>query len=476
MKVLKFGGGCLRDAAGLDRAAEIIRRDPERRVVVVSAVSGVTDLLLEACRRAEKNEDHIAPALRRLREAHLSIAGPLLGAGTPRSDWERSLDLSAKKVERLLYGISFTGEATPFTRAHLLSYGERLSAFLLAAVLRDRGVEACALESDRIGMITDDVAENATVDLAAFGPNLARTLAGLGPGRPVPVITGFFGVTPRGRVATFGRNGTDYSAAVVARALRATRLEIWKDVEGFMSADPKLIPGARRIGRLSFSEAAELAYFGARILHPRTLEPLRGLRISVVIRHTGCPESPGTEVSVDGSVEAEVIKSVTSNPDVALLRIYGPGVGFKPGIIGRIGGKLSGLGINIHSVLTSQTCINLLLDRKDAAGGLAALAEDRGGVIERVELEDDIALIAAVGEGLRSRRGLAARIFASVSRAGVNVEMACAGASAVASYFIVKRADASKAVHALHREFFPKRPRRAAGSPRLRGGLKSRRA
>jgi len=454
MKVMKFGGGCFKDARGFSQAAAIIGREKERPVVVVSAVSGLTDLLIEACRQAVRSERSVAGSIQRIRTVHDGLAKTMIRNSAVGRDLSRHFEAEHKKVEKLLYGISYTAEVTPGTRAHVLSFGERLAALLLAALLTDRGTPARPVESDKIGMVTDDAVENATVDLPGFKRALKRLRPGLGRREAVDVVTGFFGVSPRGKVATFGRNGTDYSAAVVAAGVGASRLEIWKDVDGFMSADPKLEPRARKIGRLSYYEAAELSYFGARILHPRTLEPLHGLPITVVIKNLWDPDGAGTEVRPNGLVRNGVIKSVTSNADVVLLRIHGPGVGYKPGIIGIIGHRLSALGINIYSIITSQTCINLLVDRKDASRSFEALRAERGGVIESVDLEDDIALVAAVGEGLLRKKGLAARIFSSVSKAGVNVEMISSGASEVASYFVVKRPDLERTVHALHREFF----------------------
>ncbi len=454
MKVMKFGGGCLKDLKSIAQAADIIVREKARPAVVVSAVSGVTDLLLETVHRAERSEREIRPGLDKTRSLHRTLAETMIMGQKTRGYTLRSMDAALHKLEKLLYGISYTAEATPAARAAAASFGERLASFLLAGVLTDRGCQALPLESDKIGMVTDDVVENATVDLRAFKRNLAAVLKSAACRAAVPVFTGYFGVTPRGRVALFGRNGTDYSAAAVAFALGADRLEIWKDVPGFMSADPKFVPKARKISRLSYYEAAELSYFGAKILHPRTLEPLRGRKVSVVIKSLWDPDGPGTEVQPNGSVRKDVVKSVTSNANLALLRIHGPGGGYKPGIIGLIGRKLADRSINIFSIITSQTCINLLVDRREAGRSLAALKSERGGVIERVDLEEDIVLVAAVGEGLLRSKGLAARIFSSVSRAGINVEMISSGASEVATYFIVAGRDQDKAVRALHREFF----------------------
>ena len=453
-KIMKFGGGCLKDAETIDRAAAIVGSECPRPAVVVSAISGVTDILLAALADAKKDEAGIPASIQTLRDIHAEIARRTLKDERRREDALHAIELRLKKVQRLLHGVAYTGEITPAVRARVLSFGERLSALLFAAVLADRGAKSVSLESEEIGLITDHNLENATVDLKLFRRKFAPMARAWARNGTIPVITGFFGATPDGKTATFGRNGTDYSAAVIAFGLRARALEIWKDVEGFMSADPKVVKRAAMIDRLSYGEAAGLAYFGAKILHPRTLEPLAGLDISVRIKNLFDPDGPGTEISPEGYARNDVIKSITSNRQIALLRIRGRGVGFKPGIIGEIGRRLASDGVNIYSIITSQTCINLLVDRKEARRSHEALRAMAGGVIEAVDLNEDVALIAAVGEGLQGRKGLAARIFAAVSRADVNVEMISTGASEVAAYFIVDRDDADTAIRALHREFF----------------------
>lgn len=453
-KVMKFGGGCLKDAGTVDRAAAIVCSEKEPPAVVVSAISGVTDTLLAALAEAKTDEESILASIQKLRDLHAAIARGALRDKRLREATLHAVEARLRKVYRLLHGVAYTGEITPTVRARVLSFGERLSSLLFAAVLVARGAPAVSVESEEIGLVTDHNLENATVDLKAFRRRFAPMARPWARNGTIPVITGFFGVTPDGKTALFGRNGTDYSAAVIAFGLGARKLEIWKEVEGFMSADPKLVRRAAMIDRLSYSEAAELSYFGAKILHPRTLEPLASLDISVRIKNLFDPASPGTEVSRVGTTCRDVIKSVTSNREIALLRIRGRGVGFKPGIIGMVGRRLALDGINIYSIITSQTCINLLVDRKEARRSHEALKAMAGGVIEAVDLNEDVALIAAVGEGLQVRKGLAARIFSAVSRADVNVEMISTGASEVAAYFIVDRDDADTAIRALHREFF----------------------
>ena len=454
MKVMKFGGGCLKDERSFARVAGIIQAERKAPVVVVSAISGITDFLFESIAKAKKSEKNISASIQTLRNIHLSLAEKMVKDEKIEKETSQNIEEKLKKVKRLLYGVAYTGEIFPAIRSHVLSFGERLSALVLSAKLRSMGLDSQPMESDQIGLITDNNLENATVNLREFKKKFKPIARSLVRGKIVPVITGFFGCTPEGKISTFGRNGSDYSAAVIACGLKADALEIWKDVDGFMSADPKLVKSAAKIDRLSYEEAAELSYFGAKILHPRTFEPLLGLRTSVRIKNLLDPKSPGTEISPVRCVKKDIIKSITFNKQIAMLRIHGPGVGYKPGIIGQIGHRLSLSGINIYSIITSQTCINLLLDKKDASLSFEALKEMRGGVIGRVDLDEDIALIAAVGEGLLMRKGLAAKIFSSISKAKVNVKMISSGASEVASYFIINRNDTEKAIHALHHEFF----------------------
>ena len=221
-----------------------------------------------------------------------------------------------------------------------------------------------------------------------------------------------------------------------------------------MSADPKIVKKACPLDRLSYYEAAELSYFGARILHPRAIEPLVEKKIPIQVKNVYKPERQGTTILSGRYERADVVKSVTYNKEISILRIQGPGVGYKPGIIAGLGSTLANTGINIYSVLTSQTCINLLIDKKDSWQSYRAVKGLEDGVIEKVVLEDDRALIAVVGEGIQQRRGIAARVFTSVAEANINVEMISSGASEVAYYFIVRAEDVEKAVNAIHKEFF----------------------
>ncbi len=452
---MKFGGGCLREGESFKRIASLLRDEPFGQIiVVVSAVYGVTDSLEEATRLALESERSIPRCIEAIRFLHENIIRSAIQDDKTQEHVSKLVESKIRALERILYGISYTGEITETVRVIVLSQGERISALILAAVLSEHGKNARDFEADKIGIITDSVCENATANLLEVKKNLQGKLSPLIRRGVIPVITGFFGCTEDGKTSSFGRNGSDYSAAVIAHALEAKEVHIWKDVDGFMTADPRLVNSSKRIKHLSYMEAAELSYFGARILHPRTVEPLIGTGTRIYIRNINAPKNSATLVEESGREEKDIIKSVTYNDGIAVLRIHGVGVGYKPGIIGAIGRTLSDAKINIFSVLTSQTCINLLLDNLDAGRGIDALRPHVGGVIERLELRNDVALIAVVGEGLINREGLAARVFSAVAEESINVEMFAAGASDVAYYFIVAQKDMQSAIAAVHGSFF----------------------
>ncbi len=453
-KVLKFGGGCLRDSAAFLKAGAIITGQ-KQVAVVVSAISGVTEQLLAAIDFAKQSEKKIPAIMGRLSEKHMTIIAGLPFTPADERRMQKTIARQLDQVQRLLTGIAYHGDLTPAVRARLLSYGERMTARLLAGLLEIQGHRARALDANAIGICTDDNFENASVDRERTRKNLQASVMPLLRSGIVPVISGFFG---RGRtvaITLLGRNGSDYSAAAVAYALKAGRLEIWKDVDGFMSADPALVPTARQLQCISFAEAAELSYFGAQILHPRTVEPLAGTKTRVFIRNLKQPDGAGSEILAGRSGRSEDVASITANRKLANIRVHGAGIGCKPGLLAGVSSQLAAAGINIHSVLTSHTCINLLLDPEDGRRSLVRLKSMANGVIKKIILEEHLALVGVVGEKIMEKEGIYARIFTAVAREKINVEMAAAGASAVACYFLVKRTDLDRAVRAVHDEFFP---------------------
>lgn len=455
LTVMKFGGSCLKTKEDIDRVARIVASGKEKTVLVVSALYGVTDSLVECLDGMGAGGCAVPAAIAEFRERHEKIAWEAIPDRKILRETIEIIGDRIQKMERLLHGVSYTEELTERTRAFILSFGERLAVTILDGALRSRGIKSHALEADKIGIVTDESFGSATAIMPLVRINLKKNVSPLLAKGTVPIITGYFGCTEDGRITTFGMNGSDYSAAVIASALGAGALEIWKDVPGFMTADPRFVKGARLVRQLSYYESAELSYFGAKILHPRTIEPLLEEDIPIYIRNIYTPADAGTRISRAARISRGLaVKSVTFSTELAVLKIQGAGVGYKPGIIGELGRTLSEHGINIYSVITSQTCINILIGKADLERAHRSVRKLAGGVIEKIAPVSDIALIAVVGEGLLRTRGLAARVFTAVARQNVNVEMISAGASETAYYFIVNKKDLGKTINAVHREFF----------------------
>lgn len=455
MDVHKFGGSCIQNGRGFHRAAGLITSFYPHPVVILSAVNGVTDVLHHIPDKALESEKYSAECIQRLKTRHEDIIEESLIRPENKKPLIHKMDLLLKKLEKVLRGISYTGEVTPFLRAHVLSYGERFSVHILTAVINSMDVrKAVAMEADAIGIVTDDRSDQAAPRLNDIRRNLQHTVKPVIDSGYIPVITGYFGRSRSGKTTTFGRNGTDLSAAVIASALTADSLFLWKDVEGFMSADPRIIQDAQPVRSLSYDEAAELSYFGAHILHPRTIEPLSRSKIPVFIKNFQTPNSSGTSIGPAGYLSQETVKSVTCNKSIAVLKVQGAEVGCRPGVIAALASALSETGINIYTIITSQTCINLIIGRKDADFGFRCLQKLQKNGIEKIRLIEDLSLVAVVGKGLRSRYGVAARIFTAVARRKINIEMVSSGASAVAHYILLKTKHADAAVTAIHETFF----------------------
>ncbi len=417
----------------------------------MSAASGVTDSL-KAFVTAPRQENEIDDFLLKLKQRHIDLL--------PKRDGDarkESLDMIEKKItklDRLLYGVMYTEELTPRTYDLILSAGERLSAVVVAARLSHAGLDAVAMETDALGLVTNNEHYNAVAILGECEKNLRPTLESAVDKGMVPVVTGFFGTTKNGHVSTFGRSGTDYTASVIAYSLKSGPIEIWKEVDGFLSADPKIVKDSFLIDRLSYEEAAELAYFGAQVLHPRAVQPARQRGIEIIIKNLYDPKSPGTYIGNSKATRKDVIKSVSYVPKVATLKIYDTGAGYKSGFLSDISTCLKNEGINLFSATTSQTCVAVIIDDNDVPAAKRAMKTHIAGVGETFEIESGRALVCTVGEGLGRTKGVAARVFRAVASKNVNVELISAGASTVAYHFTVDQKDLRKTVRGIHKEFF----------------------
>jgi aspartate kinase len=454
MKVIKIGGGCLKGKQTIAHIIDLIADRGRGHILVLSALNGVTDSLIQGMSEALEDDRAIPNIIGHLKNKHMVVARHLISRRGDLREFSRDLSDSISALERLYYGLSFTKEATPRMRDVITSFGERFAVKLLTYALRARNLHTIYRMPEEIGLVTDGRFGDSTANLRKTRQNLQRNLKPLLNERMTLLIPGFFGVSEGGDVTTFGRGGSDYSAAVVAVTMQADILEVWKDVAGFMSADPKLVPEAQLIPVLSYEEAAELSYFGAKILHPRTVEPIRRTRLNIAVKNTLNPDAAGSLITARSPRPKSVIKSVAHETDIGILKIHGSSVGARPGILAYVASQLTGSGINIKSVVTSQTCISFLLAQSDLEAGYNALRSLRPRPYRRIERLDDVALISIVGEGLVRRKGIAARCFTAVAKCHVNVEMISFGPSPVALYFLTRNKDLNKAIKAIHSEFF----------------------
>ncbi len=453
--VVKFGGSNLKCKEDIARVVQVVKNYEQPLVIVVSAFYGVTNYLIDALEKARRDEQVAQQCVDYLYQLKFESLELHFTNEQLKHKTLESINALLLELKKYLHGIALTGDASAALEDHVLSYGEKLSAVFLNGILADHGISTQLLFPETFGLITDGEFGNASVDFSKSIQQVREAFAD----DKVYVVPGFYGVSPEGKTTLLGRGGSDYSAASLARCIGSPSLDIWKDVNGFLSADPKLVDHPKLIEKLSYTEAAELAYFGAKILHPRTVEPLIDPHIPVRIFNIYGELNvnlPLTIVSNEKSVCKGVVKSVTYSDNFGILKLKGPGVGLKPGILAKVTTALHHAGINISSVLTSQISINILLAKKDLQNAYAVVSAIELTAVGRLQIADDIAVVAAVGHGITDNYGIAARIFTSLADKGINVIMSCSGASPIVSYFLVKTEDRTPAVAAIHHEFFEK--------------------
>lgn len=458
--VHKLGGASLADAPAFRRAVALLREQPKPIVVVVSAMAGVTDVLLEIARQAVEGDiASVAGTTAALEDRHTRIARAIARPGPRRARLLKAIRESHTELEGLARGLSLVRDLTPRIRDHIVARGERLSALLLAEALRNAGVKATFVDATEVVACNDE--------LGAAAPDIKRTnrlvRAKLRPmitARVVPVVPGFIGITRAGHVATLGRGGTDLSATLIGGALGAADITLWKDVPGLLTADPRVVMDGRVIPQLTPREAAEIAYYGAKVLHPRALVPLRGRRIPVRVRPFLDPTAPGSEVSPRRAGKDYPVKAVSAIRSQAMVTLSGNGMLGVPGVAARAFGAFQRAGISISLISQASSehsiCFTVPDDSAlEAASVLeAAFAEElANGDVDAVELERQLATIAVVGEGMAGTPGISARVFGALAAAGVNIIAIAQGSSELNISFVVREDDANVAVRQVHDAF-----------------------
>jgi len=459
--VMKFGGTSMGSAERIRVAAEICAEQKAQRpvVAVVSAMSGVTDLLLGALRHAEADDEAgIESSVRTLKERHEKTCCELL-ADPARG--ERALKDAADLIgdfRRIAHGMLMLGDRPVRSVDEAIATGERLSALMMAEYMESRGNRARAVNASGV-IVTDAVFGNATPIMEATRQKAAAVIAPLLADGILPVVTGFNGATVDGRPTTLGRGGSDFSASILAAALDASELWIWTDVDGIMSADPRSVPQARVLDALTYSEAAELAYNGAKVLHPRTLAPLIERKIPVWSKNSFHREHPGTRIVP--SLEAPPgPKAVTSMANVALVSIE-PASAAVSGtrLMARALEALADANAEVLALSSSsyRQSFCFLVRKEELAAVMKSLEADLAlelthGYLKPIAVDDNVGLLAVVGEGMRGTPGLAGRLFRAISEQNVNIIAIAQGSSELTISIVVRRDGLERAIQAVHRE------------------------
>ncbi len=456
----KFGGTSMGDAAIIRDAAQIVldaAAEGHQILTVVSAMTGVTNTLLGAAHAAAAGgTDVYLKATAELRDRHHETARQLVSNGAAQEALLAELHRLIDDFQDLCRSVAVLGELTNRGLDAIISIGERLSVRLMAAHLQDRGAASLPFDATTL-LVTDDTFQNAAPLMDQTRARvqthvLPKLKAGI-----LPVVTGFIGATERGITTTLGRGGSDYSAAIFAACIDADELWIWTDVDGVMTTDPRLVPDARVIPVLSYKEVGELAFFGAKVLHPRTILPVMDRGMPIRVRNTFNPSHPGTRIQPEPRLTKGVAKAITIIGDVHLITVAGRGMMGVPGIAGRTFNAVARENVNllVISQASSEQSFCFIVRDTDSARAVRAIQRELALELERRDVDrvwaqENVVIITVVGAGMSTTPGVAARIFGGLAEAGVNVLLIAQGGSESSITLVVDARDDERAVRALH--------------------------
>ena len=462
---MKFGGSSLANASRIKKAAGIIQQysSSNNIVVVVSAIDDVTDELQELGEAAQQGDSTMTKSLlSKLQFLHSSIARSISARGTGK-EFLDNISRMNLELRKTVEGISHLRELTLRSRDYLLSFGERFSTLMMAAALRNAGLRTHAFSGAEAGITTDENFGEARPLIEATYHQIRQMLEPLISRGEIPIVAGFIGATIEGSITTLGRGGSDYTASLLSAALDADEIWIWTDVDGLMTADPRIVKNATTLSNVSFGEALELSYFGAKMMHPRALQPAVQRKIPVRIKNSFKPGKEGTLISINEKNSSErAVRAISIIPKVAIVTVSGTGMMGAPGVAAKVFQTLGSNNINVMMISqgSSEATISCVIARKDAQKAVRSLqlALLGQGYVDRVEAETDACVIAVVGSGMKGTPGVAARIFGAVARRKINVRMVAQGSSEYNVSFIVPEARGADAVRAIHEEFYAPLP------------------
>ncbi len=448
MIVMKFGGTSVENSEAISRACEVVRGRLDRRpVVVVSAMSKVTDALLAMARASgEGDRDKAMELARALRERHYETAGELLGTGL-FTEFHQELEAEFDSLDELLRGIVAVGELSPRTSDYVVSYGERLSSKLITAAFRARRLDAVLVDARDV-MITDAQHSKAIPQLQEIDDRAQIIIKPLLDAGRVPIMGGFIGATKARVQTTIGRGGSDFSAALIGSALNAEAIEIWTDVDGMKTTDPNICPDAHRIKIISFEEAAELAYFGAKVLHPATVLPAVQKNIPVYVLNSRNPKNEGTLIVARAPKSKSMFKAIAAKKRITIVDVVAARMLMAHGFLRAIFEVFDKHHCPVDVVSTSEVSVSLTVDSNEAIPDIAADLEK----IADVKYAGRMAIVCLVGENIREKKGVAAQVFGAIQ--DINVRMISQGASEINLTFVIDEADVPEVVRRLHKKFF----------------------
>jgi aspartate kinase len=459
MIVMKFGGTSLAGAARIRQVGSIVKRFARSRpVVVVSAMAGVTDDLIALAQKSvEGLPRDVGDRIDRLQRRHRREARLLGLSDGGGSRLERELGALFGELEGACHGVLLLRELSRRSLDLITSFGERLSALLITDHLRSLGLKVLYVDA-RDSIVTDESHGAAVVDFDATYRRLRKDLLPDIRKGAVPVVTGFIGRTRSGATTTLGRSGSDYTASILGGALRAKEIWIWKEVDGVCTADPNLVRSARVVPRISYQEAAEMAHYGAEVIHPKTMLPARRGRIPIRIKNTFRPNAPGTLITQRPGPRGTAPLLVSSIDGMALVTVEGTGIFGQPGMILRLLTPVALAGTNIYmiSMSSSEYNISFAIMQHDLEKTLKALEKDfrdrglLGEQVARITVERDMCAIAVVGAGMKGQHGIAGRVFSALGDADVNVVAIAQGSSEYNITAIIRGRDMKKGVRAIH--------------------------
>jgi aspartate kinase len=455
--LMKFGGTSVADAQCIRCVVDILEKHHkagDEVAVVVSAQRGVTDQLIGIAEKLPTAKDcaEVAPLVAALRKRHITT---LEGAAP---DYVEEVGAVIEKrlasLQHILSAIHNLRELTPRSKDYVISYGERLLAPVIGAALRQRGIPSTVFDGCEAGILTTPQHGEATALCESDG-RIKKKIEPLLK-KEIPVIMGFMGCTGSGIITTLGRSGSDYSASIIGAGIDADEIWIWTDVDGIMTSDPRVINDARVLKSVSYIEVMELSYFGAKVMHPRSIDPAMRKNILVRVKNTFNPDAPGTMIVRNGHRDSRVVKALTYIDKVASININGAQMIGRPGVAKAIFTALADKEVNVMMISqgSSEANISLIVDESHieaAVGALAVLVKD--GVVREVTHNKDVCAVAVVGAGMAGAAGTGGRIFTALGLAGVNVMMISQGSSEANISFVVRQEDGPRAVRVLHDEF-----------------------